>query len=306
MRGAAAAVLAAALLVSCAGSERGAPPATVPDPAGAGGAQPTAPVTETTAGRVVRYVALGDSYTAGEGLPPFDTSTTGCHRSEVAFPRLVKAGGSTVVTSRACTGATTAHVTETEQHPGVGLQIDGVAADTDLVSITIGGNDLGFAAVMSECVYSSVPCTGLDDRVERALSGLRPRLDRIFRGVRDRAPDARLVVVGYPQLIADPDRVDVESCPALLGPFSGGLRVDGDEVRWLREKGDRLAEVVRAASTAAGASYVDTAAAFAGHEACTPDPWVAGIAVPQLALSFHPTAAGHAELARLVSRQAGQ
>lgn len=292
------AVLAAAVLVSCTGPDRGGAPA---------GPVATAP---TTAARVVRYLALGDSYTAGQGLAPFDTATPGCHRSEVAFPRLVKAGTSTVVTSRACTGATTDNVVEIEQHPGVGLQIAGVTPEVDLVSITIGGNDLGFGAVMSECVYSSLPCSRLDDRVERALSGLGPRLERIYRDVRTRAPGARLVVVGYPQLIADPDRVgggiDIGSCPTLVGPFSGGLRVDGDEVRWLRAKGDRLAGVIRAATTAVGAAYVDSAAAFAGHEACAPEPWVAGVAVPQVALSFHPNAAGHAELARLVSRQAGE
>ena len=121
--------------------------------------------------------------------------------------------------------------------------------------------------------------------------------------MRARAPSARLVVVGYPQLVGDPDGaggIDVESCPSLVAPLGGGLRVDGNEVRWLREKGDRLAGVIRAAATAAGAVYVDSAAAFAGHEACTPEPWVAGIVVPQVALSFHPNAAGHEAMARLL------
>jgi len=219
----------------------------------------------------------------------------------VAFPRLVRAGTTTLATSRACSGATTADVVEQEQHPGVGLQIDGVTPDTELVTVTIGGNDLGFATVMSDCLFGRVPCSRLDDRVERALARLGPRLERVYGDVRRRAPDARLVVVGYPQLIADPDRFDVESCPSLVGPFSGGLRIDAGEVVWLRQKGDRLAGVVRAAAAAVGAAYVDSAAAFAGHEACTAEPWLAGVAVPQVALSFHPNEAGHAELARLVS-----
>ena len=253
---------------------------------------------------MVRYLALGDSYTAGEGLPPFDTSTPGCHRSEVAFPRLVRVGTATDATSRACSGATTAEVLEREQHPGVGPQIDAVTPGTDLVTVTVGGNDLGFATVMSDCVFGRLPCSRLDAQVERALARLGPRLERLYGDVRRRAPDARLVVVGYPQLIADPDGHDVGSCPGLVGPLSGGLRIDAGEVRWLREKGDRLATVVRAAASSAGAAYVDSAAAFAGHEACTPDPWMSAVAVPEVALSFHPNAAGHAELARLVSREA--
>ena len=295
MRRVAAVLAALASLVSCSGADPGASPA----PGAA-----SVPGPPTTEARVVRYLALGDSYTAGEGLPPFDTSTVGCPRSELAFPRLVKAGTSTLVTSRACSGATTAHVLEAEQRPGVGVQIHGVTPDTDLVSITVGGNDLGFGPVMTECVFGRLPCSRLDASVERALAVLGPRLERIYRDVRARAPGARLVVVGYPHPIADPDRFDVDDCPALVGPFSGGLRIEADEVRWLREKADRLAEVVQAASTAAGASYVDSATAFAGHEACTPEPWVAGVAVPEVALSFHPNAAGHVELARLVSREA--
>ncbi len=290
MTRAAVALVAALVLASC---------------SDAGDGRDAAPPSTTTVPRLVRYLALGDSYSAGEGLPPFDTSTPGCHRSEVAFPRLVQAGTSTIVTSRACSGATTADVVDAEQHPGVGLQLDAVAPGTDLVSITIGGNDLGFGPVMSDCVFGRQPCSRLDDRVERAMSALPARLARIYRDIRARAPGARLVVVGYPHLVADPDRFDVDSCPALVGPFSGGLRIDPGEVRWLRAKADRLGAVVRRAAEEAGAGYVDVATAFAGHEACTPEPWVEGVAVPQVALSFHPNAAGHVELARLVSRQAG-
>jgi lysophospholipase L1-like esterase len=258
----------------------------------------------TTVPRVVRYLALGDSYTAGQGLPPFDTSTGACHRSLAAFPALVRVGDTTETTSRACSGATTADVLEREQHPGVGVQIDAVTPATDLVSVTIGGNDLGFATVMNDCVFGRLPCSRLDGRVEQALAGLGPRLEQVYSDVRRRAPGARLVVVGYPHLVADPDRVDVESCPSLAGPFAGGARITGEEVRWLREKADRLATVVRSAATATGAIYADAAAAFAGHEACTAQPWMAGVTAPHVALSFHPNAAGQGELARLVSARA--
>jgi len=241
---------AAAVLASCSAPAR---PVAAPAP------------TETAVPEVVRYLALGDSYTAGQGLPPFDTSTAGCHRSLAAFPALVRVGDVTETASRACSGATTADVLEREQHPGVGLQIDAVTPETELVTITIGGNDLGFATVMNDCVFGRLPCSRLDGRVERALDGLGPRLERVYRDVRWRAPDARVVVVGYPHLIADPDGVDVDSCPSVVGPFSGGARITADEVRWLREKGDELGEAVRVAATGAGASYVDTAAAFAGH-----------------------------------------
>ena len=102
-------------------------------------------------------------------------------------------------------------------------------------------------------------------------------------------------MVGYPHLVAVPD-------PS-RGPVCAGLTLD--EARWVREKGEDLARVVRTTAEAAGARYLDAASRFAGHEACTADPWMAGVTLP-VEGSFHPNAAGHQQLASLVEAAVAQ
>jgi hypothetical protein len=101
-------------------------------------------------------------------------------------------------------------------------------------------------------------------------------------------------------VVADPARVDLDACPAVGSPIPG-RRITADDARWLREKAVRLTDVIRKAAKAAGATYVDVAPSFAGHEACTADPWLSGVVLNDLRGSFHPTVAGQAQLARLVT-----
>jgi lysophospholipase L1-like esterase len=170
---------------------------------------------------------------------------------------------------------------------------------SDLVTVTVGGNDVEFAKVVATCLLSPEPCSSLDGEVEASLTRLGPVLTDAYRQIRARATGARLLVVGYPQLVPDPTKADVDTCPALASPLPG-RRVDAVDSRWLRDKGARLSAVISAAAKAAGATYVDVAADFAGHEACTPNPWLTGVVLTDLQGSCHPTAAGQAELARLV------
>lgn len=234
-----------------------------------------------------RYVSLGDSYPAGEGLPQ---PVPPCGRTPLAYPNVVATDLHASVSHHACNGATTADVLDAEQAPGVGRQIDAVTAGAEVVTISIGGNDLGFAQVMRDCVLNQLPCTRLDPQVSQALATLRPRLEQIYREIRRRAPSARLIVVGYPQLVVDLDQAGLASCAGLTP----------DEAGFVRRKGDELDAAVSAAADAAGARYVDTAAAFAGHEACSAQPWMEGINFTDIVASFHPNAAGHQQLARLV------
>ena len=244
------------------------------------------------------YAALGDSYAAGEGLPPFEADSGACHRSPFAYPRLIAAQEGSTLGFAPCTGATLADVL------APGGQLDSVDPRADLVTVTVGGNDVGFVRVVADCLVGTEPCSHLDADVEAALARLGPSLEAGYRSIRARAPGARLLVVGYPQVVADPARADVDTCPAVATPLPD-RRITSDDARWLRQKGSRLAEVVSGAAKAAGASYVDTAGDFAGHEACTPDPWLTGVVLTDLKASFHPTAAGQAELARLVTRALG-
>jgi lysophospholipase L1-like esterase len=239
----------------------------------------------------VRHVALGDSYSAGGGL---SGGTAPCGRAPGAYPALAAAAEGWDLVVATCNGATTADVVERDQYPGVGPQVTALAGPVDLVTISIGGNDIGFAPTMTECVIGQLPCDRLEPEVTAALAALGPRLATVLDELRARAPAARLVVVGYPHLVADPDLAGYQTCAGVTAP----------EARWLRAKAVDLAAVVRSAAEAAGALYVDSLAAFAGHEACTAEPWMAGLTLSGIDGSFHPNAAGHQRLADLVRQAA--
>jgi lysophospholipase L1-like esterase len=242
--------------------------------------------------RPKNYAALGDSYAAGEGLAPFDADSGPCHRSPSAYPRLVANQEGSALDFAPCTGATVSDV--------AGGQLPTVDANADLVTVTVGGNDLGFARVVATCLVAAPSCSTLDAEVEASLTALGPKLEDAYRQIKARAPQARLMVVGYPQLVADPAKVDLDACPALASPLPS-RRIGADDGRWLREKGDRLSAVTAGAARSVGASYIDMTRAFAGHEACSADPWLTGVVLTDLQASFHPTVAGQVELARLVT-----
>ena len=248
-------------------------------------ASSSTPSTVSLAGR--RYVSLGDSYSAGQGLP---LGTGPCGRAPGAYPSLVSTRAGLDASLHACNGATTADVIDDEQVPGVGKQIDAVTAAADIVTITIGGNDIGFAQVMTDCVLGSLPCTRLDSQVSADLATLATRLPAVYGQIRARAPHAQLIVVGYPQLVIDPATSSLASCAGLTP----------DESRFVRAKGDELAQAIETATAAAGGHYVDAAAAFAGHEACSAVPWMEGVDLVDIGSSFHPNAAGQEQLAQLV------
>ena len=108
----------------------------------------------------LRYVALGDSYSSGEGNPPFDAGTDvasgpnqdRCRRSRVAFPHQLHVRANLVLVHRACSGAVGADVTTTSKYPPEPPQVSWVDASTNLVTITIGGNEAGFGTVLVSCL----------------------------------------------------------------------------------------------------------------------------------------------------------
>ncbi|MFP5318959.1 MAG: SGNH/GDSL hydrolase family protein [Acidimicrobiia bacterium] len=259
----------------------------------AGPAGDAAPATSTTALQPLRYVSLGDSYSAGGGLVG---AVEPCGRAPGAYPGLVARRVLGEASFHACDGATTADVLDREQHAGEGRQIDDVPVDADVVTLSIGGNDIGFGPVITECVVGSQSCVRFDRQVTALLGALGPRLTRLYRSVRERAPAAEVLVLGYPRLVPDPDQSGLDVCAGLTA----------EEARWVRQKGEELDGVVRGASEAAGVRFLDAAAAFAGHEACTAQPWMAGVSLATAVSSFHPNAVGHEQLAGLVLRALGR
>jgi lysophospholipase L1-like esterase len=226
------------------------------------------------AAQPVRYVALGDSYSAGTGAGPYAPAARTCERSSNAFPQLwASRYHPASFVSVACAGATTATVRTS--------QLSALSDRTTLVSITIGGNDVGFTSVMETCVLQ------LNGSCERAVATaessvrqkLPAQLDQTLRAIRDRAPLARIVVLGYPDLY------DLAQSPACLGigtakrtALNGGAAV--------------LDQVLRAAAARRGDTFADVRREFARHEICDGGAsYLNALAFP-LDSSYHPNAAG--------------
>ena len=245
---------------------------------------------------IIHWVALGDSYAAGEGLGPYVDEN--CRRSLSSYPdetlRILGHPASVALVNEACGGATALSALADGQLRSLG-------ADTDLVTVTIGGNDLGFTELIVACTISSVtlttPC-GLDgeraaDRVAAAADGVAALLTAAV----GRAPGADVVVLGYPAIIGERE---FALCADLLGPAerdrAADLALDLDHA---------LAGV----AADAGAVYISLVAAFEGHSVCSQEPWInpfvfdLGGAVGGVGstASYHPNVDGVAVYARALA-----
>ena len=241
----------------------------------------TQPAAATVA--VPGYVALGDSFAAGvgAGAGSYDADGSTCDRSPLGYPARVAAESGLSLTFAACAGADTADVVE-QQAPTL-------RRSTRYVTLTVGGNDLGFASVLTTCALPGWlgDCTAAVNRGRATLrADLPERLDVVLATIRDRSPRARVVVTGYPRLFSGDD------CNALTF-FSKR------EMARLNAATEELAVVIRARTRAAGMRYVSPLARFDGHAWCEDEPWINGPRRP-LRDSFHPNAAGHAAYAGLV------
>ena len=220
-----------------------------------------------------RYVALGDSFSSGTGTRAYDLSPT-CQRSRHAYPALVAERRPDLkLAFAACAGATTQDVLVHQMS-----RVDGA---TRLVTMTIGGNDAGFAPVLGACSQSPEACAHATARAQRFMREELPaRLAAVYAEVRRRAPAAQVIVLGYPRLFTG------RSCAAAAIAQAGLAR--------LNRAADLLRDTTRAAVRAAGAGFVfrDAVAPFERHEICSRNPWINGLTSP-LTESFHPNAAGH-------------
>ena len=229
----------------------------------------------------------------------------GCLRSSGNYPSLVAEELGSELADVSCAGAQTVSLVGAQQtfdgetRPA---QFDALDEDTDLVTVGIGGNDLGlFSKLTAGCVAAAeqepggTPCTDAATGTATAdLDRISERVTSALVGVQDRAPQARVVLVGYPQLIPAEG-----SCPDLL-PLAEG------DLPFARSVNRGLADALENAAEAAGVEYVDTFALSRGHDICADEPWVNGqVNDPERALAFHPFAAGQEavadELVRLLS-----
>lgn len=248
------------------------------------------------------YTAMGDSYSSGEGNPPYDPGNDGCDRSNAAFGRQFAADtpsiGSAGIQHIACSGATVANLTTTGQN-GEKPQIDQMYSGSQLVTVTIGGNDIGFAGVLTNCLTN--PTTNCiteynaddDNNLYAAIDALKPELVAAYQAMQAAAPDAKIVAVTYP-LIFQPGT----TC-------AGILNLPVPDVDFLNDVGAYLDDVIMDAAQEAGIYSMDERYAFLGHALCSADPWVyqlptgftAGTAVLDSSAWFHPTAEGQGQIA---------
>ncbi|WP_030542248.1 SGNH/GDSL hydrolase family protein [Streptomyces albus] len=218
------------------------------------------------------YVALGDSYASGLGAGSYDSASGDCKRSSKAFgPLWAAANNPSSFHFTACSGAKTGDVLNNQLGP--------LSSSTGLVSISIGGNDAGFADVMTTCVLSS-QSTCLDRVAEaRAYMNntLPGKLDQVYSAIRAKAPSARVVVLGYPRLYK------------LNGSCIAGL--SETERSALNAASDNLNDVTAKRAADHGYAFGDVRPTFAGHEICSGSSWIHSVTFP-INHSYHPTASG--------------
>ncbi len=263
----------------------------------------------------LRYIALGDSFSSGEGVPPFRPGTDKyfpvrdtCHRSFRSYPALIAGRRSSPGTWGfwACSGALTVDMSRTNhENPGEIAQLDRISPPgtsdprVNLVTLTIGGNDAQFGSVATACIFSGIvpglgTCQGdWRARVKNAIARLRSTLPPIYRAVHERAPNARILVLGYPNPF-----------PASAPQFSQcRLWLQPEDLRFLHDEANALDASVRAATVAAASAKVTYLApsGFAGHDACSASPWFVGLDIvpTEFGYSFHPNVLGQRRLARI-------
>ncbi|HEX6470883.1 MAG TPA: hypothetical protein VF069_17420 [Streptosporangiaceae bacterium] len=308
----------------------------------------------------VNYVAMGDSYSVGEGLQPFDANSDfndppqndSCHRASRAYSRMVKLPGHTGTIEQeaaeghadfhflACSGAIATSITDDaidgpgqndgentdwhgrDWHSGEIPQVDQGYLDTDttLVTLSVGGNDVRFADVMRGCTAGVNGCDNAEFKLTHrgkvdpqplfryephVIQDLLPdKLEAVYLAVHDRAPNARIVVVGYPRLFH------------ASNPSACKLAPVGTAVVMLNLWADQLDDVI--GTTVADLRdlfgydirFVDPRDAFDGHGPCDGDNYVNGVTAPDSSGSgthspngmgsFHPTTAGQSAYADLI------
>ncbi|MGK4580114.1 SGNH/GDSL hydrolase family protein [Kitasatospora sp. HPMI-4] len=272
----------------------------------------------------LNYVALGDSYAAGAGVP--GQSAGLCLRSDHNYGHLVASAlGTTGYTDVTCAAAKIKAMTSPQYDLFIRVndpQLDAVKADTDLVTLGIGGNDLGtsdigIGDVIATCIAGAVinpfgtPCHdhyadghwdfttwswqyGEDTLVDR-INAAAPQLADTLRRIHTKAPNAKVLLVGYPAVLPDNERDCLGRQPVTTG-----------DVAYLHGILGKLNTMLATTAAANGATYVDTFTPTKGHDACSTDRWIEGALPGSPAVPFHPNATGERVMAKAVLAALGR
>jgi lysophospholipase L1-like esterase len=248
--------------------------------------------------KIASYVAIGDSYSAGSLIPLTDVAN-GCFRSDHNYPTLLADDIGAKLEDRTCSGAET-KAFDQSQYPDVPPQGTALNQETDLVTVGLGGNDANvFRTLVNRCPAlrqtdpTGAPCrdalrSGGKDVLMEQLAGTTQRLTEVLDEVHRRAPHAKVLAIGYPQIV-DAGHV-CEELPLAAGDYV-----------YVEKIGRALTEAVRKAAAASGSTYVDVWKLSQGHDICSDDPWINGATnVQSKAPRYHPFAAEHVAVANLI------
>jgi hypothetical protein len=253
------------------------------------------------------YVALGDSYSSGEGNPPFLAGTDGgndfCHRSSAAYSEVLGAQLGLTPLFYACSGAITSNVTSTSHYTEPPqISNPGVDSTASLVTMTIGGNDAGFADVLKACIEQKLKADAINAGIggltgpiggwlgltqdpscahsSSFTSSVDQQIQNVFWPVKETdltvlgkvdPQKTSVIVADYPLLF--PSSSSDQSCLQL------SFLLTGDDMNWMNGEGNVLDNVLQEAAAEAGVNFVDVRAWFAGHEVCTGDPYLNGLSI---------------------------
>jgi lysophospholipase L1-like esterase len=244
------------------------------------------------AARADNYVALGDSYAAGP-LIPVQLPPYGCLKSSNNYAHLAAPSIGLPLVDPSCSGGTTEDMTQSQDvEPGPNPpQFDSLDSTTAVVSLTIGGNDIGFSEVAESCITAnpfSTPCkdkytAGGTDQLAERIAATAPKVAAVLQGIHSRSPAAEIYVVNYAAIFPEAGFGCWPQMPIGFG-----------DVPYLRATQQRLNQMLADQAAANGATLVDWYTASIGHDACKSvlNRWVEPLVPNNLAAPIHPNKAG--------------
>jgi lysophospholipase L1-like esterase len=255
-----------------------------------------------------RYAALGDSYVSGPLIPVQRGGL--CLRSDHDYASLTAAAFGYSLTDASCAGSTTNEMDNPQTELGVTInapELDSVTSDTNLVTLGIGGNDIGFINIIETCAEDSLtnpfgdPCTqyynsGGTDQLAAAIEATGPKVGSVLQQIHQNAPHAAVYVVGYPDILPEAGN----GCWPVV-PIASG------DIAYLRQTEKELNQMLADEASVNGATYVDTYTPSIGHDVCQAvgTKWVEGLVPTSPAAPFHPNEAGEAAMAKALEAAIG-
>jgi hypothetical protein len=255
-------------------------------------AGPSAAPAPTAAPLTGKYVALGSSFAAGPGISPVDDRT--CARSTMNYPHQVAAQLGLQLVDVSCSSATTANFDGPQG--SVPPQLDAVTPDTALVTIAMGGTDIGYSGSSLACyplAQKGQAChLPTPDATAQSAATMTDSLAAAIGKVQQKAPNARIFVVGYLDVYPDPARSCEPDNP-----------ISDDDSTTIGNMGKVLNDAMRAAADRGHVPFIDAYAASKGHDICSGrnTRWVEGAVVENPGFTYHPNAAGMTEYTKLVT-----